>query len=524
MPEPTQITELVYKSDEEKAKAIEDLQDKVEGDPDNPDLLEEFNRITNAKVEGESEPATEPAVEEPAVPDSEPTTQEDPAPAEPAAEPQQHTESWFPKDLIPRETYVDEDGVERPIWTFDDPKSGPERLAKSYVNSQKYIRKLEKQMLPNAFTEGYEKAKAEYEAKLKEAQQKAAQTPVQPQIQQSSFSTQTAESSTATQVVDDTQIKQLRADLDKASNTDSEDYDVTEHTKAIQKYNDAVRDYDRKMYEAKLAEVSTKTEKQAQAQAEAAKKEQERRQAEADRQKQIEETNKAYQEAVKSIDAFAGDPDNKQYATGKSFTQLNTEAINFHQKLARAMTGKYSVTDKEVSDAEIMFRRQDPTVLKTMSETGLQTPRDYEKWDELNQIDAIRMGYVINPLTKTWEQKPNVRFPDMKSAALYYYDQSGKKAEMERKSKVEAARQVTNAINKRDLGVVQMDESRTANAMEGDQMTEEQALHELKEIEAYDMENVVYDYLQGKTEMLDRYNKARAKLSLPLIDPSDIQK
>ena len=376
MPGETQTTELVFKTDAEKAAAIEALQDKVESDPDNPALMDEFTRVSNAKI-GEESSAGEQTTEEQPAQEPEPDQTQTEEPAQEVQETtQQQTESWFPKDFIPKDTVVGEDGQEKPLWTFDDPKTGPERLAKSYVNSQKYIRKLERQV-PGAYNEGYEKAKAEYEAKLKEAQEKLKQTPA-PTQQVESFATTQPQ---APQGVDDTALKQARAALDKAADTNSDDYDVTTHTQAIQVYNDAAREYDKKVYDARIAELSTKSEKQLEEQRKA-QEEADKRKAEEDKQKAAQEaSNKAWNEAVIGIDSFASEPDNKQYASGRSFSALNKEANDFHTKLAQQIGNKYSVTQDDVVNAEIMYRRQDPIAVKVMGESGLQAPADYQKWD-----------------------------------------------------------------------------------------------------------------------------------------------
>ena len=521
MAEPTQ--ELVFETEEAKAEQLASLQDRIESEPDNGDLAAEIQRISEAKVqpvEGEEQPPEEPQAEEPEVPPQEPEpsqevepSQEEAPPQEPAQQQAPQKSSWFPKEFVPKETYTDpETGEEKPIWTYDDPKTGPERLAKTLVHSQRRIRKLESQQ-NQVFNEGYEKAKTEYEKKLEEA--KKTQTPAQPQTP-----TQPAQRTPAPTLgttVTPQQLADLEAKLLKAGNTESDDYDVTEHAKVQQELLVKQRQY----YDGQIRALSTKTEEAVTTAKTWQEKQEEARRAkeEEDARKQREkEAETAFEKTCKDIDAFA--TAQKLPTGGKTFQQMDREADIFHAKLAQAMTGKYQVTSQDKINAETMFLREDPLTMDRMKEAGLQAPASYNAWNELTQIDAMRNGYYLNPSTMRWEERKDMRFPDMDSAAEYYAKITGKTKNQVRQAQVQGARKITSVLNKRDTGVVTMDESLTQGGSEGDEITQDQATQIL---ENTDMEEAILAYRQGNKTPFDNINKARARWNMPPLDPTDIQ-
>ena len=523
--QPTTQTELVFETEEAKAEQLASLQDRIESEPDNTEIAAEIQRISEAKVqpkEGEEQPPEEPQAEEPEVPPQEPEpsqevepSQEEQPPETPVQEQAPQKPSWFPKEFVPKETYTDpETGEEKPIWTYDDPKTGPERLVKTLVHSQRRIRKLEAQQ-NQVFNEGYEKAKAEFEKKLEEAKKTTppaqTQTPSQlaPPLQHQAIS--------GGPQVTNAQIIALEDQLKKVGNTESEDYDVTEHAKVQQQLLVAQRQY----YDGQIRALSTKTEEAVTTAKTWQEKQEEARRAkeEEDARKQREkEAETAFEKTCKDIDTFASAQ--KLNTGGKTFQQMDREADIFHGKLAQAMTGKYQVTSQDKINAETMFLREDPLTMDRMKEAGLQAPASYDAWNELTQIDAMRNGYYLNPSTMRWEERKDMRFPDMETAADYYAKITGKTKNQVRQAQVQGARKITSVLNKRDTGVVTMDESLTQGGSEGDEITQDQATQIL---ENTDMEEAILAYRQGNKTPFDNINKARARWNMPPLDPTDIQ-
>ena len=512
-------TEIVFETEDKKTEALLALEDRLDDVTDN-DLLE-IEKIRNAKV---TNPSTEPTDDLPLDEDGE--APELPAASEPDVENPPESpkpnQTWFPSDLIPKETYIDKTtGEEKKFWTYDDPITGPERLAKTLVHGQKRIRKLEDEVLPQALKEGEEigfaKAKAEYEAKIAEMQKVALPQPVnQIVLPQTNHQTE-SQYSTA----DD--VTKAREKLKSLSNTDSNDYDINGHSKAMQEYmfvNDSYKDgliaETRKISEDKFKsfEETQKTERQKAQELEAKRQQQEQ-------DKLQQEANyKAFKEVSKEIDGYATKPDNTYLAADQSFESMTNDAKLFHVKLAQTATGKVSVNESDIAMAESAYQRKDAVLLQKMTNDGLMAPKNYEKWDRLNKIDAVRTGWIVDPYTGKWEQKKDVRFPDMESADLYLQKITGESAEKLRKAKVDAARQITNAINRRDTGVVQMDPSRGSGESEAG-MTEEQAVSILQSIDVNDM---VYEVRQGKMDTVDKFNKAKMRLGMDIFDPNDIER
>jgi hypothetical protein len=156
-----------------------------------------------------------------------------------------------------------------------------------------------------------------------------------------------------------------------------------------------------------------------------------------------------------------------------------------------------------------------------MKEAGMTPPPNYQTWVELDQIDALRSGLVLDPITKKWQQRNDIRFPNMRAAYLHYKDITGKNLDEIRKAKVAGADELAQAINKRDAGVVQMDASRSTTEGEGTAVSEEQARTLL---ETVDIADVAQQVLIGNMEPLNQVNQARVRLGLPAFDPSEFQR
>lgn len=503
---PTEVDgKLVFVSDEEKVTALQNIQEQLENGVAVSD--DEMERIKNAEVQADGE---QPANTEP-----EPSTDPEPKPDVPretvvVGESKPKRKWEITEDMVPEDAtvYDKQLGRERKIWTFGD---DPEDIVKTVINEQKQIRHLYDQLDQTAAE--LEKARsadrsAELQARIAELEKKLAERETR--------QAENIDKGTAT--IGDDEYSKLMKQLE-TFDPSSEDYDVVEHNKVLAKAMRMGQDRAAILVKEEIAKLREDTEKRDSERIERDKKAQEDREKQEKQRIQQETAQKAMKQAFTEVDEFVRQQEEKgsnYYKTGKTFEQMTQEADAFHLELARAVTNKYVVTSDDISQAVARYQSGDQLIRSAASSKGVSPPKDYQVWDELNQIEAIRTGWFCDPLTRKWSRRADVRFPDMDTARDYFDRATGRRSEKERQAKVDAQKKITNVLNKRDLSVVQMDTSKATEGETG--LTEEQAAEILNQDADYGMENMMYDYRAGKKDRFDRHNIARQRLGLGALE------
>jgi hypothetical protein len=486
---------LEFKTEQDRTNALLDLQDKRVS----IDSLAQIEEIKNAKVlEPDKDEEEEVVSRETVVP---PKAEDKPA-VTPVVTPE---ESFIiTKDMIPDEKIRDRSGLEKPIWTYNK----PEEIVKAIVNKEKHIRLLENDLLPRATQEGYDRAKAERDEEISKYKQEIEDLKKQKQATIEATKTTPVPPVNLSVVSMDEYNKAVEA-LSKF-NPDSNDFDVFEYTKASNKVISLQNQVFKQDFDQLRKENETLRSNFGQFEL-TLKQQEEQKKAEIEHNKQVELRQKATDEwvnAAKSVDKFAKD---SGFVTPYSFKDLTTEAQVFHQRLAQAWTGKPNVTQEEVEQAEAAYKNEIPSFINKVNEYGIQKPRDYDVWRELDTIDAIRKGWFTDPQTGRWYQRKDVAFPDLDSAYTYYCKITGKT----RQQNIDQSNKIINAINKRDTGVVQMDTSKTVTDGTAEAFNLDQASKVLSDV---DMRKVLAELRKGNKKPFEEYNRARVTLQLPPLE------
>lgn len=519
MPEPAvpqEEKELTFKTEEEKIVHLEKMQQKGV----TVDDLPEIERVQNAPVlekpeqpspaEDLVEPETPP--EKPVEVDGKPTQEEKPT---------DEARNWtITEDLISKynETYVDDSGRERPIFTHKD----PEALLKSFADSQKHINYMKKKHareVQSIEQAAIEKVKAEYEAKLAEFQKKppeqqptaqppqpAQPTPVQPGIFE--------------------EYNKLAEEVGKIPEGDE-----IEHMDKIRRFSELtpkILAEKERLSSEKINQLESKFE----GQFNSFKTDWETKQQQAAQEKENErirlENEQKIEGVYRQIDEFAASKTAPpEVRLDQPFKEALSEATAFHNELAELYTGKtardYSKEDwsKYMEYAGTAYLNQLPELMQKISSTGMQEPRNYKQWVLLDNIEAMKVGYIRDPQTGEWTQKFDentgkpVNFPDMESAYNYYLDKSGKREELRLAEKKQDSAELLHAINKRDNGVVQLDDSKLVEDGDGGALTEEDAV---KILQTSDVPTAKQQAMQGHPEMLNTLNAAMVRLGNPPVE------
>lgn len=505
MSEPTAVKdekELTFKTEEEKIRAFEEIQARTPTADDIP----EIERITNAKVLEESRSPAEDLAEldeygiTPEDESKEPTQKE---------KPEGETRNWtINEELISKynETYTDENGRERPIFTHKDPES----LLKSFADSQKYIQYTKKkhaQELEAVQQAAFEKAKSEYEEKIAEfkksspQQQPPVETPVKPQT------------------VDSKILDEYNRLADEISNIP--DGDEIEHIDKIRRFNaltpkvlaekekisSGIINQLKEELTGKYDSFKTSWESQLQ------------------QQKQIEE-EQLKQQKLESVYSGIDDWTKSKNAPDEAkidqpFKQVLREATGFNNELAELYTGKtaryYSpeewnaIMDKAGND----YLNNVPELIQRVNQAGIQEPSNYRKWVFIDNIEALRVGYMKNSETGAWEIRYDektgrpINFPDMEAAYNYWLDKSGKREEIMLRQKKEDAASLMHAVTKRDTNMVQLSDNQLHGDQDGGALSEEDAANILNTL---DVNMAIKDAMNGSVDNFNKINAALQRL------------
>jgi hypothetical protein len=496
---------LVFKSDKEKAEALYKIQEKGA----RPEDLEEIERISEAEITEQSNTET--------VPD---TT------AQPAEQPIVDTTP----DENGRNWQITEDLIKQHDETYFDPETKRERnyithrtaedFLKSFKESQKYIRHIKDEMLPKKVAAAYEKAKfdvkAEYENKVSELQRKLDEANKRPSQQPAA---QPASS--------DDEIGSILKNLEGIS-----DDDAIEHVGDVKKAL-IVAMKKLSMSKTDREEILKQADQRAAEKFETYKRE---RDAELNENKKREEAEKhalsqqqKLREAYTEIDQFLSSKDfpAEYKLEGQKYEDALRDALAFHNELAEVYTGKTKEsydpkTWREIEErASMEFLNKTPQLLEQVKKTGIQEPKNYKKWVFIDNIDAVKTGYFRNPQTNQWERRfdsksgKEIQFPDIRSAFNYYLDESGLRKTLNMQNGRKSTDGLIEAINKRDAGVVQLDESALSSSGKGQVLTEEEARKILKTIDSSD---AIREKMNGKPELYNKINAALIRLGENPLD------
>jgi len=502
---------LVFETEEARNDGLFAIQDKP-GGPTSEDF-DEIERIQAVEV---NKPSPEEGTEE----------EETVKPTETLEEkiPEDDARNWqIDEEFITQhdEEYTDENGRRRKFIT----QTNREDFVKSYIGAQKNNHYLKTQRIPQAKQEGYDTATAEYNEKLaakdKELETlRAKPAPAPAPEPKAPVKTDTQEQYTAiveelNGITDEDSIEHT-AKMKKAFVLQQKllEEERTQNADNINNMKTEMKtDFDSKFtaFEAKQAEER--------------KKESDRVQAITNQSQQNETVNKLYTE----IDDFVSGKDAPPEAkTDESFTVMNAKALKFHNDLAEAYTGRaassYSQQEwsSTLGNVESMWLNGTPELLTKAKEIGITEPKNYKAWSFLDNIDAIRGGMMRDPATNQWVNKfdPNsgekVNLGDIKTAYNWYLDNSGKRQELETEKGKKKVEEVVHAINKRDKGVVQLDESQMTSEGEGQALTKEDAE---KILEGANMDLIRAKEMEGDLTQLERVNAALERLDMPPIAP-----
>lgn len=490
---------LVFKSDEEKAAALYKIQERGA----RPEDLEEIERISEAEIIGNSN--AEPVQDNTAQPVEKPIEEQVPA---------EKGRSWqIDENLISQidETYFDpETKRERNYITHRT----PEDFLKSFKESQKYIRHIKDEMLPKKVAAAYDKAraetKAEYDNKVAELQRKleeATKRPAQQPVSQPASK--------------DDEIGTILKTLEDIS-----DEDAIEHVGDVKKAL-VVAMKRLSLSSSDKEEILKQAEQRAADKFETYKREHEsteqaRKKAEDEKALALAQQQKL-RAAYEEIDSFVSSKDfpEEYKISGQKYEDALREALAFHNELAEVYTGKTKEsydpkTWREIEErAGMEYLNKTPQLLEQIKKTGIQEPKNYKKWVFIDNVDAVKTGYFRNPQTNQWERRfdnktgKEIQFPDIRSAFNYYIDESGLRKSLNIQNGRKSTDGLIDAINRRDSGVVQLDESAMSSSGKGQVLTEEDAEKILKTI---DPDNAVREKMNGKPDSFNRINAALIRL------------
>lgn len=492
--------ELKFKSEDEKLAMIEKYEAEGGSNPD------DVTRIMDAPVEG-GEPREEPVAESVDTPE-EPveTPQETPAIQKKETTSDEPRNWTITEDDIPKDEYFDKkEGRNRKFITHKNPKD----LFKTVINEQKRIHYLEDVLLPQATKEAEERAKAQYEQQMADIRKeleslKASKQALPPQ-------------KPAGEPAETGNLQQTGGDLESAINElKGIDPDSTiEHTDKLHKALTAALEHitnqsktiqSIQQQNQQVAGKFTQFETSQQQRAEQEKLAQQQR-----------ESEQNWQRACQMVDTFATtNPDFKAEFGNvtQTFSDMSRDAENFHAQLAglRFQKSPNATTAQERMEAAQLYMSGDQGIVQAATQYGFEEPTNYRAWAELDQVDAMRTGLYRDPVSKKWinmvdpvTRKP-VHLGDMQTAYGRYLDVSGKRQQRINQKLNQERESFSNAVSRRDNGLVSMDTNRLRGDGSGRDMSDEQAAQVLEQV---DTEAAMADYMRtGNKEQLELINRA----------------
>lgn len=486
--------ELKFATEEEKVNKLNELQDSETTD------LELIQKVREAPIESSGESETPEGGAETPTDAGETVSQEPEGEHQEVSEPEGRQDDPFSAIgfEVPKDTYF-EDGREKPLFPFKDPKSALE----SIPHAQRHIQYLEKKRLPEVYNQGYEKAKAELGAQIqylqKQVEERKQATP-DPKGEQSQ--------ATSTYLQGLEELKKV--------DPNSDDYDPVAHVQKLQEVvsTSAQAMSDLQKQNQNLADQfatfpeTTASKTQEMIDAAVARVRQEPKAGEADSQ---------WKQTAKEVDEFARSI-NVQLDEG--YADKTKEVQKFHIRLAQLGTGKYEISNRDIRDTVSAYLRGDQQLVNAAREAGVQPPTGYDRWNYLDQVDALRSGLIRHPQTKQWVKAKDaygedLTFSDLNAAAAYYDRVTGKTDQELTQARKESASKVVDAMGRRDKNVVSADMSKSLDSGEGSEVTQKEAAEKLQSLsEQYDMDDIMQQVFGGNFAVFDTMNDCRKKLGM----------
>ena len=479
---------LKFETETEKTAALEEIQNKVGGA--SVDDLEEIDRISSTEVNKKDD-------------GEESTEQENNVKP---GEGEGSDRNWeITEELISE--YDDEyfDGQKNRKFIT---QKNPGDLLKSYVNVQKNNHYMKTQRIPQAKDEGYNQARSEYEDKMKALQ-----------VEIDGLKSKDVEIKPAEKKTGALQ-KEYNEAMERLSGISDED--SIEHTAAIKNallLSQKLREEDSSRgvediteeYNKKFIDFEKKFE------------EKEQNRLHDLELKNSQKEQKATLEGIYSeIDAFARSKDApKEAVSNQNFKDMLSDAMEFHNSLAEVYTGKTSTSYDQkdwngiMEKVGTMYLNKLPELITRAKETGINEPKNYNQWQFLDNLDAIRTGMMRNPETNEWTNRYDkntgkpVNLGDIKTAYNYYLDESGLREKNLLSEKKADAENLMGAINKRDGAMIQLDDSKISKDGDGQVLTQKEATEYLEKI---DMDYIRAEEMRGNLEPLKKANAALVRL------------
>ena len=480
----------------------------------------EIETPTETLAETPAEAAIPAAPEKPVEPPA-PTVAPAPS-AAPAAPKKSEPRNWVIKEEdIPKDEYFDtKEQKTRKFITHTNPQD----LFKTVINEQKRIHYLEDILIPQERQRAADEAKRTYEAEV--AKLKA---------ENEQLKKGTPAPSAAPATVAAPQAAVAPVGLGDSSKKLSEAMAALKDVPA-----DSAIEHTDKMYTALSAalenitalsgHINTMQQQNKEISGKVSNFEANQQQTEQQRQiKEKEQQNmQNWQNACRLIDTFATTNQDfkKSYKVDQPFEDMTKESVTFHTELAGILYGKHpdTITNAEQMEASQAYLRGEPTIVQKAAQYGINEPRNYRAWLELDQVDAMRAGLYRDPVSKRWVQmhdpvtRQPVRLGDMETAFGRYLDVTGKRAEMTNKLLKNERESITNALGRRDTSLVSMDSTQARSDGSGAEMTEEQAIAITEQIDPRGAMTIYMRSGGQNREHIDKLNAALRRLGMQELE------
>jgi len=353
--------------------------------------------------------------------------------------------------------YIDSDGRRRNIFTHKT----EEDFYKSYANAQKKIRYDNEIRIPQLQkeheTKGYSMAEQEYKQKLEEQRK---------ELEKYKQLYETNQTKNQTNFSEDESLNEIEQSIQKLQGINDED--LFDHGGDIK---GAISTLARALKASKNETPAQQIDVQAKIKEEVAKIEQHYAE-KAERENAAVEQKRQMEAVYNSIDQFTHDPQTPdRFKVDQKWEELLPEVRAYNDQLLNLYARKYpqkvtgEMTQEKwhalANEAIAANLRGDPALVNEVNKY-LQKPKNYDKWIEIDNLDAIKNGWHRNDVTKEWEQRYDVvtqkpvNFGDLRTAMNFYLDQSGERDEMVRDKIAKSTQQFAKAVNKRANNITEL--------------------------------------------------------------------
>ena len=195
----------------------------------------------------------------------------------------------------------------------------------------------------------------------------------------------------------------------------------------------------------------------------------------ANKTKADEAQTKEFGERRSSINDFL--QQSSDFQTTNSYDQVEKNSIDFGRQLASVYYNKSAdqVGWKEFEIATKEYLSQTPAFMKKLGETGmgpnspLSEPKDFRTYLVASEVELLQRGKKINPETGAWEDVmvngQKVTHPDMQSAYDYWKRINGVQAQERISDMDKGAQEILRAINQ--SGAIEISSSDAGAQKEG---------------------------------------------------------